>query len=267
MKYFILIFYIIFLMFFWVGFINGMVYNFKPPIIGFIFSIGILFSYSIANSAEKKGYSWWKNFLLWGFISTGIPLIGLIKIILLGKTPNKNITNNTIEINLVKIFKNNNDKIKEIDFRNVLIYNSLEEYINTFETNHLTDINIIMNLTEDDYEKIGIFILGDVKKLIIIFSKKVLINNIDKYTSIKKNDEIVQEVKLEQPLDNNFNKCKNCKKLFSNTYSGCPHCGSSLYETLKSETNQRETWVYIYIYCDEKNRITSSICKGCGKFK
>jgi ribosomal protein L40E len=61
-------------------------------------------------------------------------------------------------------------------------------------------------------------------------------------------------------------KCRRCNKIFSGTYTGCPHCGSSLYE----ETNQKsvnfdETW--ICKECGERNPNTALSCKGCGAYK
>ena len=40
--------------------------------------IGLFSPYYIANVAEKKGYSWLKHFLIFGFFA-GIPMIGIIK--------------------------------------------------------------------------------------------------------------------------------------------------------------------------------------------
>jgi phosphate/sulfate permease len=69
-------------------------------------------------------------------------------------------------------------------------------------------------------------------------------------------------------INNNVNdrKCRKCNKIFSGSYNGCPHCGSSLYE----ETNQRsvnfgDSWVCKK--CGERNPNTSSSCKGCGEYK
>jgi len=75
------------------------------------------------------------------------------------------------------IFQN----LKTIDYKNVLKYNSLEEYIDLFEANRLNDIEIIKSLSEADYEKIGIHVLGDRKRLVNIFSRFELIKNCNKY--------------------------------------------------------------------------------------
>jgi len=83
-KYLLSILYLVILFFFWCGIIPTL-FNFKSPAGAIAFATGLLFIYPIANIAEKKGFSWWKHFLLFGFLSTGIPLIGIIKIIQIKK--------------------------------------------------------------------------------------------------------------------------------------------------------------------------------------
>jgi hypothetical protein len=56
------------------------------------------------------------------------------------------------------------------NYIDILTENGLQEYIPLFEKNKLTDINIISELTEDDYQKIGINIMGDRKKILKLFS-------------------------------------------------------------------------------------------------
>ena len=46
------------------------------------FTFGISLAYTIAKKAMKNGYSWWKNFLLYGLLSTGIPGMQIIGIII-----------------------------------------------------------------------------------------------------------------------------------------------------------------------------------------
>jgi len=56
------------------------------------------------------------------------------------------------------------------NYIDILTENGLQEYIPLFEKNKLTDINIISELTEDDFQKIGINIMGDRKKILKLFS-------------------------------------------------------------------------------------------------
>ena len=55
------------------------------------------------------------------------------------------------------------------NYKDILIENNLSQYIELFEKNNLTDIIIISELNETDYEKIGINTMGDRKKIIKIF--------------------------------------------------------------------------------------------------
>ena len=64
--------------------------------------------------------------------------------------------------------------------RKVLLNNNLGEYIEIFENQKLDNIEILKNLTENDYEKIGITILGDRKKLLRIFSNKIGVKKISR---------------------------------------------------------------------------------------
>jgi hypothetical protein len=56
------------------------------------------------------------------------------------------------------------------NWKDVLLENRLEEYIDIFTKNKLTDLEIISELTEYDLEKLGITIMGDRKKILKIFS-------------------------------------------------------------------------------------------------
>jgi len=88
--------------------------------------------------------------------------------------------------NLSKLNSNEkNENIENINYKTVLEKNMLGEYIELFEKNRLDNIDIIVNLSEADYEKIGINILGDRKRLIKIFTKEHLINNFNNYYMLK----------------------------------------------------------------------------------
>jgi hypothetical protein len=63
-------------------------------------------------------------------------------------------------------FIKNNTMTQNNNFMIILAENGLDDYISIFKENHLTDTNIIAELTETDLEKLGINIMGDRKKLI-----------------------------------------------------------------------------------------------------
>jgi len=93
MRIFLSILYLGFLYFFWCGIIP-VLFGYSSSYVGpgaFVF--GLFFIYPIAKNAEKKGYSWWKHFLIFAFLSTGIPIIGIIKYFQIKKAPNKIVEN------------------------------------------------------------------------------------------------------------------------------------------------------------------------------
>jgi hypothetical protein len=57
-------------------------------------------------------------------------------------------------------------------WQDVLKENALEQYISIFENQNLTDIDTILSLSEQDFEKIGVETLGDRKRLIKVLHKK-----------------------------------------------------------------------------------------------
>jgi len=236
MKYFVSIFYVLLLYFFWVGIIAGTLLQIPTPYRESGFIIGIIFSYFIANIAYDKGYSWWKHFLFYGFLSTGLPLIGIIKYILLKKSPVKNLNyyNEKEKKYKFKIYENKKEVLSIINYKNVLKYNSLDEYIEIFEKNKLNNLEIIMSLTENDYEKMGITILGDIKRLLIIFSKKELFKN--KIIYINLSNENNNDTKLNNKIINK--KCKDCNSLHS--YNLCPECGSRFYDIINEDIENKE---------------------------
>jgi hypothetical protein len=85
-RFILSILYFVPLYFFWIGVFPYILGN-SIPGSNFIgaksFAIGCLFPYIIAQIGEKKGYSWWKNFLLSGFLCTGIPFIGIVWLVAL----------------------------------------------------------------------------------------------------------------------------------------------------------------------------------------
>jgi len=67
--------------------------------------------------------------------------------------------------------KKNEEENMNLKFRHILENNGLGKYITLFEKNNLIDINIISELNENDYEKLGIELMGDRKILLKIFKK------------------------------------------------------------------------------------------------
>lgn len=61
--------------------------------------------------------------------------------------------------------------MSEEEVKQKLKENGLENYISVFEDNHLFDENVLSSLTNEDYISIGITILGDRKKLQLLFGK------------------------------------------------------------------------------------------------
>ena len=234
-KYILSFLYIVFLYIFWIGFISNII-GFGNDGINYIgsagFAFGLCFAYPIANLAERKGYSWWKYFIIYGFLSTGIPIIGLIKHIRFNKMPD-NTKNHTTYTNTkeVKIMNNitkkqdlNIKSITELNYKDIFIKNNLESYVELFERNKLVDISIITELNEDDLEKLGIDIMGDRKKILKIFREKELIDYLD-----------------------NLNKLNMEKKLL--------------------ETEKQKTREWVCKRCQYVNPIYRISCSSCGEYK
>ena len=97
---------------FWCGIIP-LLLELKPPAGAIAFVSGLFFVYPIANKAEKKGYSWWKHFFIFSFLSTGIPIIGIIKLIQINKAKNNILDNGNINKNeFVKTNSNNKNEME-----------------------------------------------------------------------------------------------------------------------------------------------------------
>jgi hypothetical protein len=57
------------------------------------------------------------------------------------------------------------------ELKNILVENGLGEYSDLFDKNKLDSIDILTDITETDYEKMGISVMGDRKKLLKLFFK------------------------------------------------------------------------------------------------
>ncbi|MEE3314450.1 MAG: hypothetical protein VZR56_09875 [Treponema sp.] len=63
--------------------------------------------------------------------------------------------------------------MSEEEIKQKLKDNGLENYIPIFQDNHLLDADVLASLTNEDYISVGITILGDRKKLQLLFSNDI----------------------------------------------------------------------------------------------
>jgi hypothetical protein len=117
----------------------------------------------------------------------------------------------------------------------VLAENDLDEYISIFKENHLTDMNIIVELTESDLEKLGIKIMG--YKIKIINNIKYMKRD-NESIMINEKSEYLKSIipALEQPKyavnkkrENEITwPCPKCNNLNQNDIYQYVHCGYRL---------------------------------------
>ena len=159
----------------------------------------------IAKAAGEKGRSGCGFFILCILFS---PLIGGLILLLLGKNEEE-IKRRNLEKGLLKKcphcsnlidnnatictfchkeigknltfgeYVNKNSQVINLNWKDILIENNLNEYIEVFEKNKLTDPEILVEINESDLEKIGINALGDRKKIVKIFSSSALLEKIE----------------------------------------------------------------------------------------
>jgi hypothetical protein len=106
---------------------------------------------------------------------------------------NFSISDITSKMNKNNVVNMDNKKFENIDYKDILNKNNLEKYILVFEKQKLNELSLIINLTENDYEKLGINLMGDRKRLLKIFSKIEIENYIVDAHSIEKNEAIEKE--------------------------------------------------------------------------
>lgn len=126
------------------------------------------------------------------------------------------------------------------EIKQKLIDNNLEKYISVFEENHLFDESVLHTLTNDDFISIGITILGDRKKLQLLF------NNTEETSEKNATDEqpkeeyinIVKNGKEFCYLSSEPNKmlCRKCHSRVSEDDTLCAHCNNTLVEQNYSST-------------------------------
>lgn len=124
------------------------------------------------------------------------------------------------------------EKIKE-----TLINNDLENYIEIFERNKLFDEQILHTMTNEDYISIGVTIIGDRKKLLMLFSAE---NNPDDKKDEgdkRKQDEWIitkRNGRIFHCKSDNLDKlyCPNCHERVSEIASLCSSCNHDLVERI-----------------------------------
>ena len=105
------------------------------------------------------------------------------------------------------------------NWKDVLLENGLEEYIDVFEKNKLTNLEILSELNENDLEKLGIVIMGDRKRILKIFRDGIIADNHSKNETLIP-EEIHQDEKgaaktLEEIFDENIMKeAKEFRRLY-----------------------------------------------------
>jgi hypothetical protein len=120
------------------------------------------------------------------------------------------------------IHKNSYEYIKNINFSKMLIKSNLENYTDLFNDNHLNDIELVVNLTEHDIERLGVINMGDRKKIIQLINdirylkeyslKNLKSYNIVKYIILENLDEDIHENKKIENILNSQNKLICCYK-------------------------------------------------------
>lgn len=128
------------------------------------------------------------------------------------------------------------------EIKQKLIDNGLENYISVFEENNLFDQTVLQSLTNEDYISIGITILGDRKKLQLLFAK------VEETTE---NKEIVDETPKEEYInivrggkefcylstEPGKMLCRKCHKRVSEDATLCSNCNNNLIEQTSAATS------------------------------
>ena len=111
--------------------------------------------------------------------------------------------------------------------------NGLENYLSIFEKNKLDNLEILSDLTEADFEKLGISVMGDRKRLVKLFSASATQSPVEYVEpSSALMSPKAQAIKLI--------KCPSCGKSVSSVAKACPQCGAPIAEiniTAKNKHN------------------------------
>ena len=143
------------------------------------------------------------------------------------------------------------DEIKE-----KLKNNGLENYIPVFQENHLLDRDVLSSMTDEDYISIGITIIGDRKKLRLLFRETDATSDLSSInTKSEENTEKKEEIKTSKEEYINTVKdgkaycyiesepdkllCRRCHAIVSEESTLCWNCNNNLVEEKSSATSSR----------------------------
>lgn len=129
------------------------------------------------------------------------------------------------------------------ELKQKLINNGLDKYISIFEENHLFDEAVLKSLTNEDYISIGITILGDRKKLQLLFNNtekniKEPINEKEKQEEnkdVEEKDEYINIIRNGKEFcykSSELGKllCRKCHAAVSEGSTLCWNCNNNLVE-------------------------------------
>ncbi|MCM1236461.1 MAG: SAM domain-containing protein [Ruminococcus flavefaciens] len=77
---------------------------------------------------------------------------------------------------------------------------NFDKYIEIFEREGLNDFSDLKNLTEEDYEKIGVSALGDRKKLVKLYSCQEMMLSINQSENNSENKSAQQQIPQPTPV-------------------------------------------------------------------
>lgn len=132
--------------------------------------------------------------------------------------------------------------MSELDIKQKLIDNGLENYIDIFSKNHLFDERVLSEMTNEDYVSIGITIIGDRKKLLLLFradnNSVCYTNNLLKDAKDTLNEEYINILKngkeyCYKSLEPNKLLCRKCHSVVSEDSTLCWNCNNNLVEQKK----------------------------------
>ncbi len=123
------------------------------------------------------------------------------------------------------------EQIKEI-----LIKNNLDNYIDVFEKNRLLDYQVLQTMTNEDYLSIGVTVIGDRKKLLMLFSAEKQ-ESIKNQKEEKKEEEWIvtkRNGRIFHCRSNDLDKlyCPKCHERVSEIASLCSSCNHDLVERI-----------------------------------
>lgn len=135
--------------------------------------------------------------------------------------------------------------MSEAEIKQKLIDNGLENYVQVFQDNHLFDEKVLYEMTNEDYISIGVTILGDRKKLLLLFKP----TKESSTESTEQSEEKKKEIKEEYINTYKNGKeycykstepdkllCRKCHAVVSEDSTLCWNCNNNLVEQ-KASTN------------------------------